>query len=123
MTDFRIDAEGLGTVVLNADAAVQEMRDDSTLTTAIDSAETAAGDVTVVTSALASFQANLAVPGRQNLISLCDGRFLAAQTVIDSYLQSQSEMGENATVSESAIETANDHLGRDQFGSVDLTTL
>lgn len=54
MTDFRIDAEGLGTVVLNADAAVQEMRDDSTLTTAIDSAETAAGDVTVVTSALAA---------------------------------------------------------------------
>lgn len=43
--------------------------------------------------------------------------------MIDSYLQSQSEMGENATVSESAIETANDHLGRDQFGSVDLTTL
>lgn len=123
MTAYDIDPVGLGAVILNADAHVQNLRDDNTLTTALSDTEAAAHGVSVVVDALSSFEANLVTPAKDNIISLCEGRLVAAQTLVDAYVQASAEQGENARLSQDAIDEARDALDSDQYGAVDLNEL
>ncbi|MGW9550838.1 hypothetical protein ACWG8W_07270 [Citricoccus zhacaiensis] len=123
MGAYEIDPVGLGAVMLNADVHVQNLRDDNTMTTALSSAESAAKDVSVVVQALSSFEANLAIPAKDNIMGLCEGRLVATQTLVDAYVEASAEQGENARISSEAIDAARDSLDRDQYGAVDLNEL
>ena len=123
MTDLDIDPVGAGAVLLNTDGYVQNLRDDTTLTTSLENASSAASPVAQVSSAVDSVLSNLAIPARDNVLGLCEGRLRAGQTVIDAYVESMNTMGENATVHQSAVDEAQGHLDRDQYGDVDLSEL